>query len=79
MDVDGVPTDKTVLDLQSAGGIGALQISESLIGEHDAPSKRVVAPVAFDDSDPVRRIAPHHLDREVQARRPAAGADDPHA
>ena len=78
MDVDVVPMREAVEDFLLARRIGAFQVAQRLVGEHHAPAERVVGAVALDHGDAVRRIAPFHLDGEIQARRPAADADDPH-
>ena len=78
MDVDVVPMREAVEDFLRARRIGAFQVAQRLVGEHHAPAERVIGAVALDHGDAVRRIAPFHLDREIQARRPAAHADDPH-
>src|SRR5262249_49273306 len=65
-------------DLGGAFRVVGLQVVERLVGQHDAPPEGVVGPVALDHAYPVRRIAPFHRDREIEAGRPAADADDIH-
>jgi hypothetical protein len=78
VDVDVVPMGEAVEDFLLRGRVGAFQVAQRLVGEHDAPAERVMRAVALDHGNTVRPVAPLHLDREIQARRPAARADDPH-
>ena len=65
-------------DLGGGFGVGRLQVAQRLVGEHHAPAEGVVGPVALDHRDPVRGVLLLHEQREVQARRAAADADDVH-
>ena len=53
------------------------EVLEGRVGEDDAEAERVVGAVALDDGDVVRGIGLLHEDREVEAGRTAADADDP--
>ena len=76
--VDVVPMSEAVEDLGGADRVVRAQVVHGLVGEHDAPAEGVVGPVALHDRDLVGGIAQLHGDREVQPRRPAADANDPH-
>jgi hypothetical protein len=78
VDLDVVPVIERGEDRLGRRGVGFAQVAERLVREHDAPSERVVWPVALDDRDDVRRIALLHQQREVQARRTASDANDVH-
>ena len=78
VDIDVIPVGKALEDLLFGKRIRPLQVPQRFIGEHHAPTERVIGAVPLEHSDLVRRITSLHLDRKVQARRPAARADDPH-
>ena len=77
-DLDVVPVVEGVEDLRRARRVGRLQVAERLVGEDDAPAEGVVGLVALDDADAVRRVLLLHQQREVEAGRAAADADDVH-
>jgi hypothetical protein len=77
-DVDVVPVIERLQDAARRRLVGRDEVRERLVGEYDAPTERVVRPVAFDDDDAVRRILLLHQQGEVQAGGPAADADDVH-
>ena len=78
VDLDVVPVVEGVEDLRRCGRIGRLQVAERLVGEDDAPAESVVRAIPLDDRDVVRRVQLLHEQREVQAGRAAADADDLH-
>ena len=78
VDVDVVPVIEAADDLVVCGTVGIAEIAERLIREHDAPAKRVVGSVAFDDGDLVRGIRALQQQRKIEARGAAANADDSH-
>src|SRR5262249_29726707 len=78
MDLDIVPVGEVGTDLGRALGVVRLQVVQRLLRQHHAPAEGVVRAVALDDADPVRGIAALHRDREIEAGRPAAYADDAH-
>ena len=61
-----------------AGLYFAIQMKRRDPSHQIAPTERVIGAIPLEHSDLVRRITPLHLDRNVQACRPAARADDPH-
>jgi hypothetical protein len=79
MDVDVVPVAERVEDIGVCFRIGGRQVAEGLIGEHDAPAKRVVGPIAFDDGDVVPLIGLLQQQRQVKAGRAAPDTNDTHA
>ena len=72
MNGDVVPIDERVADRLGAFGIVCVQIAERLVGQHHAPAKCVVRPVALDDDDFVRGIAQLQRNREIKAAWPAS-------
>ena len=78
VDVDVVPVLEAVLDRGGALGIVLPEVVQGFVGEHHAPAEGVVGAVALDQKNVMRRIAQPHRDREVEARRAAADADDLH-
>ena len=78
VDLDVVPMAEGVEDLGGALRVGRLQVAERLVGEHHAPAEGVVCAVALDDHDLVVRVLLLHEQREVEAGRATADADDFH-
>ena len=76
VDVDVVPVVEAAGDCRVRGRVGGAEVLHRAVGEHDAPAEGVVGPVALVDlhAGPRQRLA--EQERRVQARRPAAHADD---
>ena len=79
VDLDVVPVIEGAEDLRGALRVGRLQVAERLVGEDDAPAEGVVGEIALDDADAMRPVLLLHEQREVEARRTAADADDVHS
>ena len=79
VDVDVVPTAERTGDLLVGLRVRRTQITERLIGEHDAPAESVVRPVPLQYADVVGRIALLHQQGQVEPRRTAADAGYSHA
>ena len=60
-------------------GIVRGDVVDGQVGEDDAPAEGDAGRVALEDLDLVRRVAQLHRDGEIEARRAAADAGDPHA
>ena len=58
--LDVVPVVERLEDLRGAARVGGLQVGQRLVGEHDAPAKGVVGPIALDHGDLVRGVLPLH-------------------
>ena len=56
VDVDIVPVGKALEDLLFGKRIRPFQVPQRFIGEHHAPTERVIGAVPLKHSDPVRRI-----------------------
>src|SRR3546814_5451824 len=72
VDLDVVPMIECLADLLGRYRIRLAQVFQGGVRKHHAPTKSVIGPVAFDDSDFVTRIAELHQQTEVQACRPPA-------
>jgi len=75
---DVVPVDERFADECGAFRVVGFEIGQRLIGQHNAPTERVVRPVALDDDNLVRGIAPLERDREIEATRAAAETNRAH-
>jgi hypothetical protein len=78
VDVDVVPVIERVADLGVRFGLGESEVAERLVGEHDAPAECVVGPIALDYGDLPARVRALGEQREVEAGRTAAHAQDAH-
>ena len=76
--VDVVPVLEAACNRRGAVRVVLPQPVQRLVGEHHAPTERVVGAVALDHEDVVRRVAQLHRDRTVQPGRTTADADDLH-
>ncbi len=76
VDVDVVPVVEAAGDRLVRGRVGGPEVLHRAVGEHDAPAEGVVRPVALVDLHPGPRRGLAEQQRGVQARRPAAHADD---
>ena len=77
IDGDVVPVGEVLADRRGALRIVALHVAERVVGQHDAPAEGGVGAVALEHGHLVERVAELHRDREVQARRATAQAEQP--
>ncbi|MNN23186.1 hypothetical protein D3C81_1365740 [compost metagenome] len=78
MDVDVVPVVERGVDLARALGVGLAQVFQRGVGEHHAPAKRVVRPVALHHHHLVGGVLQLHQQPEIQARWATAYAKHAH-
>src|SRR5438445_7973512 len=78
MDVDVVPMMELPDHLVVGLAIGLREVVLRGVGEDDAEPERGLEGVPLEHRDVVRGIRPLHLEREVEAGRPAAHHDDSH-
>ncbi len=78
MYVDVVPVGEARGDGAVALGIGACQVLQRRVREHDTEAEGVVRTVALQDRHPVGGVGALHQDSEVEAGGAAADADDSH-
>ena len=72
VDIDVVPMREVIRDRLVGLRIGLAKVLHRLVGEHDAPAKRVVGRVALDHRDVVRRVCLLHEEGEIEPGRPSA-------
>lgn len=70
--------EKGLDDLPMRRFVRTAQIFERRIREHDAPTKGIEGPIAFQNSHLPRRKSPFDQDAEVKAGWAAANARDAH-
>ena len=73
-DIDVAPVSERAGDLAVRRGIGALELGQRLVGEHDPPAERVVGAVALDHADRPARL--RLLQEQGQVEPTGARADD---
>ena len=78
VDVDVVPVREAGFDLIGALGIVGAEVLHGLVGEDDAPAKRVARIIAFEHDDVVPRVAQLHGDGEDEGGRAAADTGNAH-
>ena len=76
---DVVPISEVLTDPGRADGVVALQVSQALVAEDDAPAEGVVGAVSLDDHDLVRGVPQLQRNCGVEASRASAEAGDAHA
>ena len=76
VDRDVVPMMELPGDRRMRRGIGAAEVLDSPIGEHDAPAEGVIRPIALEYIDPGVWQRFTQQDGGVQSSRPAADTDD---
>src|SRR5690242_1366394 len=79
MDGNVVPIGKVLTNRLRADRIVGGDVVESLVGKHDAPTERVVGPVALEHSDVMRAVAQLDADGRIEPCRAAAETRDLHA
>src|SRR5690242_6844592 len=79
MNGDVVPIGKMLADRLRADRIVRGDIVEGLVGEHDAPAKRVVGPIALEYRHIMRGVAQLDADCGIEPCRAATEASDLHA
>ena len=77
-EVLALPSERALGDAARGLGVGAVQVGEQVVPEHDAPTVGAVLGLALEHRDFVVRIDLLGQDREVQARGATTHANDPH-
>ncbi len=71
-DVDVVPVREVGGDRAKGWLVGGAEVLKRLVGEYDAPSKSIVAPIPFEYGDVVRSVSLLEQERGVKSGRPTA-------
>jgi hypothetical protein len=73
-----LPSPRPLSDELGCFGIGAVQVGEQIVPEHDAPPVAALWWLAFEHGDVMMLVGLFHQDREIQTGRSTTHAHDAH-